>query len=397
MCASEAPHKTCLDQRLNELDWLRVLAFGLLIFYHIGMLYVPSWGWHYKSSYLSENLENVMLISNQWRMGLLFLISGAASVFMIKKMGALRFWISRHPRLIWPLAFGIFFIVPPQLYIEIASSGRFAHTTYLEFWSSYFGLGEHVSDIRKQINEAGASPYTPNHLWYLYYIFVYSTILALIAPVFVFIPVKKKAMRLIANAPNWTFVVLPVLALFAANYFLLPNFPPTHALVDDWYNHARYFLCFSVGASLMFSLKHWRAFPQHRCSLTIGATLSYAAIVYNYNQNPIGTIELSQYLSPLVWACNAWLTLACVLAWSQQFLTKRNHIISYLNQSIYCHYIMHQTIIILVASVLVPRQLGPFLEPTAVVLLTLMSLGLSYELIRRIPFVRSAFGVNVMK
>jgi len=37
------------DKRLVELDWLRVLVFGLLIFYHVGMLYAEGWGWHYKT------------------------------------------------------------------------------------------------------------------------------------------------------------------------------------------------------------------------------------------------------------------------------------------------------------------------------------------------------------
>lgn len=64
--------------RKHELDWLRVLAFGLLIIYHIGMAYVADWGWHVKSSHQSEFLQNLMLWSNQWRMPLLFIISGAA-------------------------------------------------------------------------------------------------------------------------------------------------------------------------------------------------------------------------------------------------------------------------------------------------------------------------------
>jgi len=29
------------------MDWLRIGAFALLIFYHIGMYFVP-WGWHVK-------------------------------------------------------------------------------------------------------------------------------------------------------------------------------------------------------------------------------------------------------------------------------------------------------------------------------------------------------------
>lgn len=39
---------TPLPTRRYDLDWLRIIAFGLLIFYHIGMFYV-SWDFHVKS------------------------------------------------------------------------------------------------------------------------------------------------------------------------------------------------------------------------------------------------------------------------------------------------------------------------------------------------------------
>ena len=61
-CSSlDFPPSRFSDRRLVELDWLRVLVFGLLIFYHVGMLYAEGWGWHYKSSYSSKFLTNIML------------------------------------------------------------------------------------------------------------------------------------------------------------------------------------------------------------------------------------------------------------------------------------------------------------------------------------------------
>lgn len=47
---------TMTSTRRYDLDWLRVIAFGLLIFYHVGMYYV-TWGWHVKSPYESDFLE----------------------------------------------------------------------------------------------------------------------------------------------------------------------------------------------------------------------------------------------------------------------------------------------------------------------------------------------------
>ena len=39
---------TKFNTRRHDLDWLRIIAFLLLIFYHIGMFYVP-WEWHVKA------------------------------------------------------------------------------------------------------------------------------------------------------------------------------------------------------------------------------------------------------------------------------------------------------------------------------------------------------------
>ena len=40
------------EGRQYYLDWLRVIAFGILIFYHVGMFYV-TWDWYLKSRYSS--------------------------------------------------------------------------------------------------------------------------------------------------------------------------------------------------------------------------------------------------------------------------------------------------------------------------------------------------------
>ena len=47
--------------RRHDLDALRVIAFGLLILYHAGMLYVADWDFHLKSTYLSEGLQGGMI------------------------------------------------------------------------------------------------------------------------------------------------------------------------------------------------------------------------------------------------------------------------------------------------------------------------------------------------
>src|SRR5712664_105061 len=72
------------SERRVDLDWVRIGAFGLLIFYHLGMLDV-SWQFHIKSAHRIAALEPLMLVLNPWRLALLFLVSGAATRFMLGK------------------------------------------------------------------------------------------------------------------------------------------------------------------------------------------------------------------------------------------------------------------------------------------------------------------------
>ena len=63
--------------RYEFLDWLRVLAIFILLFFHTGMLFV-GWGWHIQNSQSLPALVLPMGIAHRLRMPLLFVIAGAA-------------------------------------------------------------------------------------------------------------------------------------------------------------------------------------------------------------------------------------------------------------------------------------------------------------------------------
>src|SRR4051795_9283815 len=108
-------------QRRLDLDWVRIGAFGLLIFYHVGMLYV-SWEFHVKSTHRIPELEPLMLVLNPWRLALLFLVSGSATRFMLLRYSVGPLLRARSARLLIPLVLGMLVIVPPQAYHQIVES-----------------------------------------------------------------------------------------------------------------------------------------------------------------------------------------------------------------------------------------------------------------------------------
>ena len=113
--------------RRYDLDWLRVIVFALLIFYHVGMFFVP-WGWHIKNERIYNDLIWPMLFLNQWRLPILFTISGMGTYYALSKRNLRQFSWERGWRLGVPLLFGMLLIVPPQIYIERLVDGDFTGT-----------------------------------------------------------------------------------------------------------------------------------------------------------------------------------------------------------------------------------------------------------------------------
>ena len=100
------PEVSSCTTRRADLDWLRVLAFSLLILYHAGMAW-SGWSWHVTSPDSTEWLREAMRFLNRWRMPLLFLVSGAAIMLALGDRSSGGFVVDRAERLLLPLGFGM--------------------------------------------------------------------------------------------------------------------------------------------------------------------------------------------------------------------------------------------------------------------------------------------------
>lgn len=83
-----------------------------------------------------------MMLLNPWRLPLLFVISGIAVRYAAEKTAAGPFAWSRFKRLMVPLLFGSFFIVPPQTYFELLGKGVI-EPGYWDFYKLYVDFGRH--------------------------------------------------------------------------------------------------------------------------------------------------------------------------------------------------------------------------------------------------------------
>ena len=380
-------------ERRHDLDWLRVIAFALLVVYHVGMYYV-SWGWHVKSPQAGIGPEPWMLLTSPWRMSLLFLISGVATAFLLRKVAAGGFLRQRSRQLLWPLLFGMAVVVPPQAYYQVVEQlpGGYAGP-YLAFYARY------LSAYHGFCGADGKCLILPtwNHLWFLPYLWSY-TLLAWLA--WRFAPGGLESARgWVATALlGWRALWVPVVLLAAARLLLVDRFESTHALVDDWYNHAQYLTVFLIGLLVAFSTGVWESLQRLRWMSLALATASYALMIHTWylsGYDEAHPVPLSlRLLLRVTWAIQQWCAIAALLGFAYRWRHADGPVLRYLTVAVLPLYILHQTVIVVLAHGLKPLHIAAPAEAALLVTVTFaLCLG-AYELIRRMRWLRPLFGLS---
>ena len=345
------------DARLDFLDALRLLALGLLIVHHVGMYYV-TWDWHLKSPFASTALEPWMRLVNPWRMSLLFLISGAVTAILLQR--GVPGWLGvRLGRLGLPLLAGVLVIVPPQSYWQVVEQMGYGGS-YLEFLPLY--LGGH-GDFCKPAGTCLTLP-TWNHLWFLPYLMVYT--LALWASVRA-APrwLERAGHRLSGTLSFSSLLVAPWLVLATSRVALRPWFEVTHALVDDPLAHAQYLPAFLAGAILASTPGAWPAIARLRVTallVTLGAWL----LLVSAPGVPVPLLSTA-------YAAQQWGGVIAVLGFGWVYLSRPKARVRGLASRIFAVYVLHQTLIILLAVALRPLALQPPAEGPLLIVGTVLS------------------------
>jgi peptidoglycan/LPS O-acetylase OafA/YrhL len=382
-----------MTDRRYDLDWLRIAAFGLLILYHCGMFYV-SWDWHVKSSRASDAIEPLMLLTNPWRLTLLFLVSGAAARFMADKMSAWKFTGARMGRLFPPLLLAVFVIVPPQAYYEIVEA---LQALPPELAAQYpLALDNfYVKYVTASGNwcDADGCLITPtyNHMWFVAYLIVYTLLLIPLLPLLRRIP--KTASVLLAGP---FFILTPWLAMAALRLTLFPVFGESHNVFADFYLHALYLSVFLFGFAIA---KHQPFFD--RCvqlrwvALALGLA-AWAALVVYFNAHPEG-VEPPEWLRAImrsVRELDAWCAIVAAIGFAHRYLKNADGPVRHLlTQAIFPFYLIHQTIIVVAGHYIDDLGLTLWIEAPLLIGATALGCWLFFDLGRRVPALRVWIGL----
>ena len=373
-------------QRRYELDWLRVLAFAAVFFYHCGRFFDHG-DWHIKNSVTSPLVDTLKGIFDLWGMPFIFLISGASIFFALRPGGAFDFLRRRVLRLLVPLVLGILVLAPPQIYLERVTHDQF-QGSFLEYLPVYF---------RDWYLWNGEFDWTGVHLWYLAYLFLFTLVFL---PLFAALkrPAGKRFTASLARfsaRPGAIFLwVLPVvLLLILGDPFGIMRPAPDEAI-------ARLFMApFVLIGFLLFAepAVQQAIVRQRRIALLllVALVLALPRISGILEADPSFTVY---FLGILLIGLFAWSCILALLGYGTRYLARNHRVLAYANEAVLPFYILHQPLVLLLGYYIIPLPLSILakyllIAPSAL----LLTLGLYEFAVRRVNLLRYLFGLKPRK
>jgi glucan biosynthesis protein C len=376
--------------RRYDIDVLRVFAFSLLILYHVSMLYAEGEGWHVKSAYQTDALSIPRLLVNQWRMSLLFIISGLAISFVWHKYTPGQFAAKRISRLMVPLIFGMAIVVAPQCYYEALGKGLI-EPGFIKFMGQYLTFQDFPDEAwagEAQIH------WTWNHLWYLPYLLFYTLLLI---PIAMLIDGPLSGFRRWFQSLRGIWIVaVPLVPLMIYGSFVFPRFPYiSHALLDDWYAHAMYFTFFLIGYLIGRDPGFWSELARIRKATLAAAVVFFVLLIVRNEMMPDDPSFWLDKASAMITYLNRWLWIVTIFGWGHHLLNRPMKWLPYATEAVFSWYILHQTITVVAGANLGKLSLGPVIEPALVLIATFGGCFVIHEfIIRRSRFLRPLFGLK---
>ena len=368
-----------LGERKYFLDWLRVIAFGFLIFFHVGLQYVD-WGNNTMGGRIFPELEYLLMCISPWRLVLLFFISGVASRFLIEKLQPGRFSLERVRRLFIVLLLGMFVIVPIQVYFELLHNGQ-VNPGYMDFW---------LDDYMQEKRFPGYILPSWSHLWFLIYLLIYAQTFALLFKLFR----RDKPF----NIPLWVLIVVPGIWLCTANVVIEQFSPVTMDLFHDWGNHLRWIGAFSTGILCAGRKTFWEFVKNARRRLLVVSLIGLTMYLGNYMYWQTGAEDpfWDGIIYGVIRGFYGWAGVLTLAGYAYKYINRQSPLLRYLTDAVLPVYVVHQPIIIVAAYYLFPLSLPFLIESVLMCLITGIGSFAFYELfVRRWRIARFLFGLKI--
>lgn len=353
--------------RRYGLDWLRIFVVFLLFPFHTARVF-DRWEPNYIKDAVNPFSTWFVAGIGFWFMALLFVIAGFSTFHALQKRTLKEYAKERVLRLLVPLLFGIVLIVPVQGYYASLQHESFTGN-YIQFLLQYF------TDFHDLSGYTGG--FTPAHLWFILYLFVISMCLL---PLLLRLRVPKEKritktwVLLLAFVPMTVAEALPAIGgknpFFYALLFLLG------------------FLIARSGGILeqVRRMRFW--------TLASAVILSPVYIVLASSLGWPGGINLLGGGMALLRNLCVWLIILALMGLADTYLNKQTPALFYFNNASYPVYVLHQSVMMILAYYIVAADLSPAVTFVAIMLATLAVCFALYEVFRRFAPARFILGIK---
>jgi glucans biosynthesis protein C len=367
---------TLSSERRYDLDWLRVLGVLLLIPFHVALIFVLE---PYTIMYIKDVVNSRILAAmtgfiHMWHMPMLFMISGAATYYALGFRSAGGYVRERFLRLFVPLLFGILTYVPFTIYLQ--------HSHVLSLWEGFLAFFR--LDFQHIDGMTGA--FTPGHLWFILYLFVFS-VLGL--PLLLVLRSEKgsKALQMLGEMMQSPFglLVFGIVLTLAAATNILGAMNPLY-----------YFLIFLYGFILASDVHFQQAIDRWTwIILTYGvfaAVLNIMMPIEDYETWSLPWISLG-----LIYQMGRWALTLAVMGLGHRYLNRTGNLLKYASEAAMPFYLLHMTVSVLTGYFVIRLDAPVAVKYLSIVLIATVVTLLVYELVRRWNITRWLFGMKLIK
>ncbi|MDB5012519.1 MAG: acyltransferase family protein [Daejeonella sp.] len=377
--------QSTVKEHFYYLDWLRVIAFSILLLEHSAEVFT-TWNFWIKNEETSPFLSYFIAFFLPWRMPLLFIISGAAITLSFKRRNASEVFIERVKRLLFPLLAAIFLVIPPQLYFIRAFKG--VNEGFLDFLTN-------VVTLKLNWSISGNVHYL--HLWYLAFVFLYSILLLPLLSSLKTDKGKELLLKvsLIICKPYYLFS-LGILLTFP--FYLVKQFHISNTIAIFFYYFPFFVFgsLFATNKSILLTIKQ-----QSGNALILATIITVNFYIFSLiEDNPhayflnYGKINSIPHL--LLKSLNQWFWIIGLFGLSMRFLNKGSNLLNYATKAVYPFYIFHQTVIVAAAYYIVQVSAPISVKLIAIVFFTFFSILILYEyVLKRHVITQAMFGIKV--
>ncbi len=369
-------------ERKYYLDWLRVIAVISVFFYHLAGMYSVAVGGAFRNDEVSIGMDLFIILLAGFGMPMFFIISGMGAFYAFKYVEGFDgkiFIKERFVRLMVPFLFGLFTHIPVQLYFVQVGNSRFTGS-FLEFIPHYF---DGISIF------GGAFPQFGLHLWTLLYLF-FDCLIAVALFVYLSKVSNQEKLGKFASYFNKPGAIY----LFVVPLLIIEIFDPLTAFgivrFTGW-NALSYLTFLIIGFFLASDKQYEESLEKH--NLAAFFILIFCVII----GLPMAIFILNQPITRVVMVFYGWSVLILILNLGRKHLNIKHSIMKFLSKVSLPFYIIHQTVLVIIAFFLIPLDLAIALE---FLLISTISLAIIFGLIfiiMQLNALRFLFGMRLKK